>query len=545
MLTRSGGGPFLRGPCAPRCLIRTVTLLAAVMAVSTHVGSTASRRAKIDALAQCLRTLAPEEIAIGVAYLSGETPQGRSGIGWATLRASRGNASKSAPELTLREVDARLAAIAQTSGRGSGAQRTRQLADLFAQATIDEQDFLVRLLLGELRQGALEGLMIVAVARAAGLPASEVRRAAMVAGGVGIVARSALTEGAPGLDRFAIRMFQPVAAMLAQPADDIAAAMAQLGTAALEWKMDGARVQVHKSGGEIRIYTRNLNDVTAVAPEIVEALQDTEPGDLILDGEAIALKSDGGPHPFQITMRRFGRTRDIAAQRETLPLSVFFFDCLRRDHEDLTSHSAEDRFEALRRALPPRLVIPRLVTADPVSAQHFYDDAVARGHEGVMAKSLAAPYELGARSAAWLKVKRAHTLDLVVLAAEWGHGRRQGWLSNLHLGALDPADGSFVMLGKTFKGMTDATLEWQTRELLAREIARDEDTVHVRPELVVEVTFNDLQASPRYPGGLALRFARIKGYRPDKKMRDADTIDTVRRIYASQDATPDAGASTL
>jgi len=376
--------------------------------------------------------------------------------------------------------------------------------------------------------------MIEAVAVAADLPAETVRRAAMIGGGIAAVAQSALTEGVSALSRYAIALFQPVAPMLAQPADDIDDAMKRIPMAALEWKLDGARVQVHKDGNEVRIYSRTGNDVTPAAPEVVDAARAARAQRLILDGEAIALKASGAPYPFQDTMRRFGRVLDIEAMRATMPLSVFFFDCLRRDDDDLVPAPASARFDALGAMLPSASLIPRLVKTDLPAAQAFYDDALARGHEGVMVKALDALYDPGARSAKWLKVKRAHTLDLVVLAAEWGHGRRRGWLSNLHLGARDPARSGFVMLGKTFKGMTDAMLEWQTGELLKREVARDEWTVRVRPELVVEIAFNDLQASPRYPGGLALRFARVKGYRPDKKAEDADTIDTVRAIYARQ-----------
>jgi DNA ligase-1 len=321
--------------------------------------------------------------------------------------------------------------------------------------------------------------------------------------------------------------------MLATPAEDIADAMAQLGTAAIEWKVDGARVQVHKSAGVVAVYTRNLNDVTASVPEVVEAVQALPAAELILDGEAVALLPGGAPQPFQVTMRRFGRKLDVDRLRAELPLAVYFFDCLYRDGTPLADRPARERFDALSAALPAPLLIPRLITADTAAAEACYADALARGHEGVMAKALDSPYEAGSRGAGWLKVKRTHTLDLVVLAAEWGHGRRRGWLSNLHLGARGP-DGTWVMLGKTFKGMTDALLAWQTAELLAREARRDGHTVHVRPELVVEIAFNDLQASPQYPGGLALRFARVKGYRPDKRADEADTIETVRALYDQQ-----------
>jgi DNA ligase-1 len=322
--------------------------------------------------------------------------------------------------------------------------------------------------------------------------------------------------------------------MLAQPATDAESALAQLGEALLEWKLDGARVQVHKSGDEVRVFTRSLNDVTAAVPEVVAAARAAPARSLILDGEAIALRPDGTPQPFQLTMRRFGRKLDDEAMRGELPLSAFFFDCLLADGEPLVDRPLRERRAALERALPRANVTPSMVTADAAQAVAFYADALRHGHEGIMAKVLDAPYEAGKRGAGWLKIKRAHTLDLVVLAAEWGHGRRRGWLSNLHLGARDPSSGGFVMLGKTFKGLTDATLEWQTRELAARETRRDEWTVHVRPELVVEITFNDIQESPQYPGGLALRFARVKGYRPDKSAAQADTIDTVRLLYEHQ-----------
>ncbi|HSD54254.1 MAG TPA: ATP-dependent DNA ligase [Burkholderiales bacterium] len=511
-----------------------MTRLAALVDASRRVAETGSRLAKRDAIAACLRALAPDEIEIAVAFLSGETRQGKLGIGYATLSELRGGPASVAPSLTLGEVDRALARIAATSGKGAASERARQLGALFAGATRAEQEFLVRLLVGELRQGALEGVMIEATAAAAGVPTADVRRAAMFAEDLGTVARAALVEGAPGLARFSIRLLQPVQPMLAQPAENIDDALARLGTAALEWKLDGARVQVHKAGDAVRVYTRNLNDVTAAVPEIVEAVRAAPERELILDGEAIALGAGGAPQPFQVTMRRFGRKLDVDALRAELPLAAFFFDVLRRDGDALIDRPARERFAALSEALPPGLVVPRLVTSDAAEAEAFYADALRRGHEGVMAKAVDAPYEAGSRGASWLKVKRTHMLDLVVLAAEWGHGRRRGWLSNLHLGARDPSGGGFVMLGKTFKGMTDEILEWQTRELLAREIARDDYTVHVRPELVVEIAFNDLQASSQYPGGLALRFARVRGFRPDKRVDEADTIDTVRALYAEQ-----------
>ena len=510
-----------------------MTLLATLVELSRGVAQTSSRLGKIDVLAACLRALSPDEIAIAVPFLCGETRQGRLGIGYAALQEARTGAAAQ-PKLTLAETDCMLAHVAAVGGKGAVAERGRLLGELFRRATQAEQEFLLRLLAGELRQGALEGVMLEAVARAATVPVADVRRAAMLAGDIAQVARAAFAGGLPAVRGFSLRVLQPVQPMLAQTAEDVGDALARLDGAAFEWKLDGARVQVHKAGDEVRVFTRSLNEVTAVVPELVEAVRGAAARELVLDGETIALAPSGAPHPFQVTMRRFGRKLDVGAMRETLPLSVFFFDCLHRDGEALAERPARERFEALGEALPPALLVPRLVTRDAAEAEAFFAQALQRGHEGVMAKALDAPYEAGNRGASWLKIKRAHNLDLVVLAAEWGHGRRTGWLSNLHLGARDPSSGAFVMLGKTFKGLTDATLEWQTRELLAREIGRDAYTVHVRPELVVEIAFNELQASPHYPGGLALRFARVKGYRPDKKPEQADTIDTVRAIYDAQ-----------
>ncbi|MEO6895911.1 MAG: ATP-dependent DNA ligase [Caldimonas sp.] len=513
--------------------------LADLVEASGRAAATTSRLAKRDAIAAVLRGAAPDEVEIAVSWLSGETRQGRIGVGWATLAALRGTPAAT-PGLTVREVDAVLGNVAVIAGKGSAAARSATLRGLLGRATDAEQDFLVRLLVGELRQGALEGVMLDAVAVAAGVASADVRRAAMVSGNLRETARVAMAEGAAGLARFAVALHRPVQPMLATPADDIAGALARLGTAALEWKVDGARVQVHKAGGVVKVYTRALKDVTASAPEIVEALHALPARELILDGEAVALAADGSPQPFQVTMRRFGRKLDVERIRAELPLAVYFFDCLHVDGRSLLDAPAHERFDALVAALPASLVVPRIVTAEVAAAEDFYADALARGHEGVMVKALDAPYEAGRRGASWLKVKRAHTLDLVVLAAEWGHGRRKGWLSNLHLGARDPerrdSPDGWVMLGKTFKGMTDALLEWQTGELLAREVRRDGLTVQVKPELVVEIAFNDLQQSPHYPGGVALRFARIKGYRSDKTAEDADTIETVRALCAAQGA---------
>jgi DNA ligase-1 len=327
---------------------------------------------------------------------------------------------------------------------------------------------------------------------------------------------------------------QPVLPMLSQSAESTDEALAQLGTAAFEWKLDGARVQVHKAGDEVRVYTRNLNDVTERVPEIVDVVRRSPPHNLILDGEAIALRPDGSPLSFQLTMRRFGRKLEVEAMRREIPLSVFFFDCLLRDDVPLIDEPEADRVAALRESVPAETLIPRIVTADAKVAADFMDDALRHGHEGVMAKAVDARYEAGRRGASWIKVKRVNTLDLVVLAAEWGHGRRSGWLSNLHLGARNPDTNEFVMLGKTFKGLTDDMLKWQTQAFLKLETRRDERTVYLRPELLVEIAFNEIQESSQYPGGLTLRFARVKGYRPDKGIEEADTIETVRRLYNAQ-----------
>ena len=507
-----------------------MTGLAELVRVSNQVAATSSRLAKIRELADFLRPLEREEIEIALPYLSGDLRQGKLAVGYAALQSARASAA-SAPGLSLQDVDRAFQQLKQVKGKGAAEQRSALLRELLQRATAEEQDFLVRLMVGELRQGALEGIMVEAVAAAAALPAADVRRAVAFAGAIAPVASAALSGGASALAQFSVQLMQPVLPMLAQPAEDMRAALAALGTALVEWKLDGARVQVHKSADDVRVYTRNLNDVTARVPEIVAAARGTAAQSLILDGEAIALRPNGRPHPFPVTMSRFGSQQEAAARRSELPLSVFFFDCLYVDGATLFDHPTRERREALVRALPSALVTPALVTSNADDAERFYQEALTAGHEGVMAKALDAPYEAGRRGAGWLKVKRARTLDLVVLAAEWGHGRRRGWLSNLHLGARDPDTGGFVMLGKTFKGLTDATLAWQTQEFLKRETRRDEWTVHLRPELVVEIAFNDLQESSQYPGGLALRFARVKGYRPDKRPDEADTIDTVRGIY--------------
>jgi DNA ligase-1 len=509
-------------------------LLEEIARTSSEVGATSGRLAKIERLAATLRALSPEEVPVAVAYLSGELPQGSIGVGWATLRAVPPPAET--PTLSILEVDDLLTRIAAASGKGSQAARRSLVEELFGRATAEEHRFLLGLLRGDLRQGALQGIMVEAVARAAGMPAPEVRRAAMLAGTLGPVAAAVLTEGLPGLDRFRLTVLRPVQPMLAQTAADVADALSRIRPASVEWKLDGARLQVHRLGDEVRAFTRNLADVTERVPEVVGAIRALPVQAVILDGEAIALRPDGRPHPFQVTMGRFGSRLDLERLRADVPLSIFAFDVLHLDGEDVLDRPAAERWDLLAGRLPEERRVRRIVADDVDEAGRFLDEALAHGHEGVMVKALDAPYEAGRRGASWLKVKRAHTLDLVVLAVEWGSGRRRGWLSNLHLGARDPRTGGFVMLGKTFKGMTDQMLAWQTEKLQELETHGDDWTVYVRPELVVEIAFDGVQTSSRYPGGVALRFARVKGYRPDKRPEDADTIDTVRGIHAGEPA---------
>ena len=505
-------------------------LLADVVETSNAVASTSSRSLKIDLLAACLRRLDPAEAAVGVAYLSGQLRQRQIGVGWASLRDA--TAPATSPTLTLLEVDKALDAIGRLTGRDSQAQRRQQLASLLARATSHEQSFLQRLLIGELRQGALEGIILDALARAIDAPADDVRRAFFLAGDLGAVAEAARRDGAAALSTFQLHVGRPVQPMLAQTASSVEAALARVSPAAIEWKLDGARVQIHRLGSDVRVFTRSLDDVTARVPELVEAALALPAQKLILDGETIALRTDGRPHPFQVTGSRFGSRLDVERLRRSLPLTLFLFDVLHLDGQDLIDQPARERSSALAFVVPERHRVPRLVTNDADAATSFLADTIARGHEGVVVKSLEAPYEAGRRGASWIKVKPVHTLDLVILAAEWGHGRRRGVLSNLHLGARDPASGGLVMLGKTFKGLTDEMLAWQTQRLLELERDRDAWTVYVHPELVAEIAFDGVQRSPRYPGGVALRFARVVRYRTDKGPEDADTLDMVRALGA-------------
>ena len=513
----------------------TGVLLDEVARTSAAVAATPARLAKTRLLADCLSRAEPAQVPIVVAYLSGELRQRRTGLGYAALRTTPAPAD--VPTLELAEVDAVFAEIAAASGPGSTTARRSRLQALMARATSAEQRLLAGLVSGELRQGALDGVLTEAVAAASEVPAADVRRAVTVAGTLTPVAEAVLASGVAGLARFQLVVGSPVRPMLAQSAPAIADALDRTGPAAVEWKLDGIRVQVHREGPRVAVFTRTLDDVTERVPELVEAILALPVRSVVLDGEAIALGSDGRPLPFQQTASRVGRRLDVQTARASIPLSLYLFDCLHLDGEDLVGATGEQRWAALAQVVPEHLRVPRLVTDDAEAAQAFSADALAHGHEGVVVKSLAAPYDAGRRGAGWVKVKPRHTLDLVVLAVEWGHGRRQGRLSNLHLGARDPdgeygPPGGFVMLGKTFKGLTDAMLAWQTETLL--ELAdgpRDGWVVEVRPELVVEVAFDGVQQSPRYPAGMALRFARVLHHRPDKSAADADTIGSVRAIH--------------
>ncbi|MFL5469123.1 MAG: ATP-dependent DNA ligase [Gemmatimonadaceae bacterium] len=506
--------------------------------VSAAVAATSGRLEKIAKLAALLSRLAPDEIQIAIGFLIGWPRQGKLGVGWSAVSGARDVTPATTPTLELRDVDAAFERLATVQrGKNSNTERSRLLGELFSRATVDEQRFLGNLIVGEVRQGALEGVLLEAIAKASGLPADRVRRAAMMAGDLGSVASAALGEDRENaLAEYQLQLFRPVQPMLADSAPTVAEALSAGVPAAVEWKLDGARIQVHRQDDRIAVYTRSLNDVTAAVPEVVEVVSALPARELILDGEVIALAPDGRPLSFQDTMRRFGRRINVLKLRDDLPLTAFFFDILLHDGETVVDEPLSRRLERLDTLTPGPLRVPRIFTSDADEAAEFQKDALAHGHEGVMVKLLAAPYAAGRRGSAWIKVKEARTLDLVVLAVEWGSGRRQGWLSNIHLGARDPVNGGFVMLGKTFKGMTDEMLAWQTKEFLAREVRRDGHIVYVRPELVVEIAFNEVQRSTQYPGGVALRFARVKGYRPDKSAAEADTIEAVRAFLP--DAAP-------
>ena len=529
-------------------------LLVELAEASRVVSQTSARLAKVAALADALGAARAAEVPILVAYLSGELPQRQIGVGWAALRSVPPPAETAS--LTLLGVDAAFSRIKEVGGKGSAAERKRLVGELFAAATAQEQFFLVRLLSGELRQGALDGVMTDAVARAAGVPGAEVRRAVMLSGSLAAAAQAALDGGSAALARFGLQVGRPLKPMLAASEASLADALEKAGgdgggegagegegeggrrargEAAVEWKLDGIRVQAHLADATVRLFTRSLDDITDRLPEVVAALAALPVRDAVFDGELIALRQDGRPYAFQDTASRAASEVDALSADNgagTVPLSVFLFDVLHLDGADLLDQPDAERHAALAAVVPAAMLMPRLVTADPGEAAEFFTDAVARGHEGVVVKSLTSPYAAGRRGAGWIKVKPRHTLDLVVLAVEWGHGRRKGWLSNLHLGARDPETGGWVMLGKTFKGLTDEMLTWQTQRFQELEDHRDDWTVYVRPEQVVEIAFDGVQRSPRYPGGVALRFARVLRYRTDKRAADADTIDTVRALGA-------------
>jgi DNA ligase 1 len=509
-------------------------LLDELVGVSAEVAATRSRTKKVASLAGALAALGPDELEAGVAFLAGEPRQDRLDLGPAAVYGVEVPAATTAG-LTVTEVDRTLQAIADVApGAGSRTRRLALLRELLAAATEDEQRFLRGLVLRELRQGALAGLLTQAIAAASGAGEAAVRRAAMVSGDLRATAVAALAGGEEALAAFRLGVGTALQPMLAQTAASVAEVVAELGEVVIEAKLDGARVQVHRDGDVVRVFTRNLNDVTHRMPEVVAAARGLPMTAVVLDGEALALDGDGRPLAFQDTMQRFGRERDVDEVAADVPLVVRFFDVLHLDGDDVLDRSLRDRLAVLARAVPAELRVDQLVTSDPDTARTFLLDTLRAGHEGVMVKDLDAPYEAGRRGAAWRKVKPVHTLDLVVLAAEWGSGRRQGWLSNLHLGCrADDGDG-FVMLGKTFKGLTDETLTWQTEQLLARETHREGHVVHVRPELVVEIALDGLVRSPRYPGGLAMRFARVRHYRPDKPAGEADTLATVRALHAGE-----------
>ncbi|MBG0824715.1 ATP-dependent DNA ligase [Planomonospora sp. ID91781] len=505
-------------------------LLIDLARTSAAVAADSARLAKVRHLAELLGRVGPDEAEIAIAYLSGELPQRQIGVGLAALRDLP--EPRLAATATLLQVDALLTRVKTQSGPGSQAARKALLTELFAALTGPEQAFLSRLVRGELRQGALDGVMIEAVAKASGTPAAEVRRALMLRGWLPAVGAAALSGGVEALRSFRLEVGRPVSPMLAQSAPSVAAALERVGgRAAIEWKLDGVRIQAHRSGDAVSVFTRTLDDITAQVPELVEAVGALPAADLVLDGEVIALRPDGRPEPFQVTSGRVASRADVAGARRSTPLSVFFFDALRVGGADLLDLPDEARHAELARAVPAELITPRLVTGDAAEGEAFFKEVLRRGHEGVVVKSPQSPYAAGRRGAGWVKVKPRHTLDLVVLAAEWGSGRREGWLSNLHLGARDPVGGGFVMLGKTFKGLTDELLAWQTERFLTlADGPADGWTVTVRPELVVEIAFDGVQRSSRYPGGMALRFARVIRYRPDKTPEQADTVDTVRAL---------------
>jgi DNA ligase-1 len=503
-------------------------LLADLVDASARVAATRSRKAKVAALADALARAEPDEVGPGAAFLAGQLRQGRVGVGWGLLSAVEVDPAPS-PTLTVSDVDRVVAELAGMAGPGSGTARSAALRDLFGRATEAETDFLRRLLLGDLRQGALESLVSDALAVAVGVTADVVRRAVMLDGDLSRVATLARTEGEPGLCAIGLKVGRPVLPMLAATATDVAEAVGACGLSSVEWKLDGARIQAHRDGDQVRLFTRNLNEVTSRLPAVVELVRSFPARQLVLDGEVLGVGADERPEQFQDIMSRF------ASHDGGGGLGVRFFDILHLDGRDLLDEPLLERGFLLERLVGPWRV-PSIVTDDPQVAADFAAGALDAGHEGVMVKGAASRYEAGRRGSAWRKVKPVQTLDLVVLGAEWGHGRRRGWLSNLHLGARGPG-GGFLMVGKTFKGLTDELLAWQTEELLAREVSREGITVFARPELVVEIALDGVLVSDRYPGGVSLRFARVKRYRPDKSPSEVDDIETVKKVRPGSERT--------
>ncbi|MEW2389933.1 ATP-dependent DNA ligase [Streptomyces venezuelae] len=507
-------------------------LLARLAHVSKEVAATSARSRKIALLAELFRAAEPDDVPIAIPYLSGRLPQGRLGIGWSTLKHAVAPADE--PTLTVRGVDEALTAIGAVAGAGSQGERKRLVGELMGAATEDEQRFLIGLLTGEVRQGALDAVAVEGLAVATEIPADAVRRAVMLAGSVSPVAQALLADGAEALDEFRLTVGRPILPMLAHSAGSVAEGIDKLGACAVEEKLDGIRVQVHRDGDDVRVYTRTLDDITDRLPELTAAALGLDGSHFILDGEVIALGADGRPRPFQEIAGRVGSRVDVSAAAAELPLSPVFFDALSVAGRDLLDLPFGERHAELAALVPEPMRVRRTLVNDPdderqrAEAQEFFEATLGRGHEGVVLKGLDASYSAGRRGASWLKLKPVHTLDLVVLAAEWGHGRRTGKLSNLHLGARRP-DGTFAMLGKTFKGMTDAMLAWQTEHLQGLAVEENGYVVKVRPELVVEIAYDGLQKSTRYPAGVTLRFARVLRYREDKSPEEADTVETVLR----------------
>jgi ATP-dependent DNA ligase I len=502
-----------------------MTLLADVATTSREVTNTSSRSQKVAILAGLLRRLDPNEVALAVGFLAGVPRQGRVGVGHSTIYGIEG-APAEEPSLTIDELDRAIAEVGEMTGSGSAARRKRILAELLGRATEGEADFVRRLFTGELRQGALAGSMVDAIAKAAGVPGQLVRRALMLSGDLTRTAEIAMTKGEQGLREVGFELFRPILPMLAATAASVPDALASFDRSSVEWKLDGIRIQIHRRGDEVHIYTRNLNEITPALPGIVEAVRRLPVTQAVLDGEALWM-GEHGPAAFQDTVSQLDR----AAAPEGI--STFLFDLVHVDGDDLLHTPLEERAARLE-GIAPHLRIPSVVTSDPETAERVLDEALRAGHEGIVVKDAASLYWAGRRGRAWRKVKPVRSYDLVVLGAEWGHGRRRSWLSNLHLGARDPRTGEFVMVGKCFKGLTDELLEWQTKELLARETARRGIAVLVRPELVVEIALDGVQSSTRYPGGVALRFARVKRYRPDKSAAEADAIDDLRALLAAR-----------